>query len=70
MTDLARRIAVRQTAASFALSREDDNPAIETARGDECPACRRYTLTTWLGGFADEPPALPHAECGECSYVE
>lgn len=46
-----------------------DNPAIITAHGDECPACRRYTLTRWLGGFADEPPALPHAEC-VCGYVE
>lgn len=46
------------------------NPAIPTAEGVRCPECRRWAVRTWLGGFADEPPGLPHAECRACGWTE
>lgn len=53
----------------FPLKEPADNPAEIIAWNDQCPACHRYALTRWLGGFADEPPALPHAECHVCGYT-
>ena len=43
-----------------------DNPAFDLVDGEDCPACSAPTLATWRGGFADEPPAVPHSECRTC----
>lgn len=43
-----------------------DNPAFDLADGEVCPMCSAPTLATWRGGFADEPPAVPHSECRTC----
>lgn len=43
-----------------------DNPAFDTVEGDDCPACSAPALRRWRGGFADEPPAVPHTECVAC----
>ncbi len=55
----------RINAEPVAAAEGVDNPAFDTVDGQPCP-CGAATLRTWRGGFADEPPALPHSECSTC----
>jgi hypothetical protein len=51
------------------LDDEPDNPAFGETNGHVCPACEAPALSRWFGGFPDEPPALPHAECRLCGWT-
>lgn len=79
-----RRFAQRSAATSMEITRwwdhasmddhyrvgPSDNPAFDIAHGDVCPMCVQPALYRFKGGFADEPPGLPHANCAQCGYVE
>lgn len=52
--------------AALAHLEAADNPAFDLVTGEVCPMCSAPTRDTWRGGFADEPPALPHSECRTC----
>lgn len=76
--EVIRRFAVRHAIENAKLAGRyiettdaaPDNPAFDIAHGDACPMCVQPTLYRFKGGFADEPPGLPHANCTQCGYVE